>query len=195
LKNVLSIFVLTLVLVSCKKEPKVKTELVTSKFDLKTDIFHFKKKIKESDTIKMWFNHSVCTYKGYERIEITKKTDSIHIKAQYKGDTFGKESKWKTIFQKQISTSDTVWKIEEFLKKHRQRQKSEEKKYGTLQISHNENKIHFFTNGLLDLQKFIVDYNLTMKTLYPKDVEMYYSVEVLELNDHVEILEEETEMK
>ena len=68
LKNLLKILILTLILVSCKKGTEQKTE-----FNLKTDITDFKKKMTESDTIKIWFNHSVCTYREAERIEITKK--------------------------------------------------------------------------------------------------------------------------
>jgi hypothetical protein len=39
------------------------------------DLTDFKKKMTDLDTIKIWFDHSICTYQGAERIEITKKSN------------------------------------------------------------------------------------------------------------------------
>jgi hypothetical protein len=193
LKNLLKILILTLILASCKKETEQKAELEKSEFNLKTDLTDFKNKMTELDTLKIWFNHSVCTYQGAERIEITKESDSIKIRTEFKEDTFEENPEWKVIYEKRMSINDTIWKIEEFFKRNVERKKSEEKEFGTLQISHNGNKTHFFTNGLIDLQDFIVDYNLTMKALYPKNVEIYYNLEVPKLNENIKIIETEME--
>lgn len=75
---------MTLILVSCKKETESKTEFPKSDFNLKTDLTDFKRKMTELDTIKIFFDHSVCTYEGYERIEITKKSDSIKVRTEFK---------------------------------------------------------------------------------------------------------------
>ena len=41
---------------------------------------NFREKLTESDTLLISFDHSVCTYQGYERIEITK--DNSHCLQQ-----------------------------------------------------------------------------------------------------------------
>jgi hypothetical protein len=184
LKNILKILILTIILVSCKKETGKKTELEKPEFNLKTDLTDFKKKMTESDTLKIWFNHSVCTYQGTERIEITKKSELIKIRTEYKEDTFEENPEWKVIYEKRISITDTIWKIEEFFKRNIERQKSEEKEYGTLQISlNNKNRIHYFTNGLSDLNRFMKDYFETMKMLHPENTDNIYGVEIENINE------------
>jgi hypothetical protein len=183
LKNLLKILILTLILASCKKETEQKTKLKKSEFNLKTDITDFKKKMTESDTIKIWFDHSVCTYQGVERIEITKKSDLIKIRTKFKEDTFDQNPEWKIVYEKQIPITDTIWKMEEFFKRNTNRQKSEAKEYGTLQVSSNGNKIHYFTKGLVDLNRFMADYFETMKKIHPEDTNNIYGVEIIEFED------------
>lgn len=192
LKNLLKILILTLILASCKKGTENKTELHESDFNLKTDLTDFKNKMTELDTIKIWFNHSVCTYQGAERIEITKESDLINIRTEYKEDTFDQNPEWKIVYEKQIPITDTIWKMEEFFKRNIQRQKSEEKEYGTLQVSHNGIKIHYFTKGLVDLNRFMAGYFETMKMLYPENKNNIYGVEIENINDG-EIKETELE--
>ena len=158
-------------------------ELVTSEFNLKTDIIDFKNKMTTLDTLKIWVNHSVCTYQGAERIEITKETDRLKIRTQFKEETFNETPKWKLVYEKEIPISDTLWKIEEFFKRNSHRQKSKEKEHGILQVSHNKKTTHYFTNGLIDLNKFIADYSNTMKKLYPENKNNIYGVEVLEIEN------------
>lgn len=192
LKNLLKILILTLILASCKKGTENKTELPKSDFSLKTDLTDFKNKMTELDTIKIWFNHSVCTYQGAERIEITKESDLINIRTEFKEDTFDQNPEWKIVYEKQMPITDTIWKMEEFFKRNIQRQKSEEKEYGTLQVSHNGIKIHYFTKGLVDLNRFMADYFETMKMLYPENKNNIYRVEIENINDG-EIKETELE--
>lgn len=177
---------------SCKKETEKKTELTISKFNLKTDITDFKKKMTESDTIKVWFNHSVCTYQGTEQIEITKESDLIKIQTKFKESTFNENPEWEIVYEKRIPINDSIWKIEEFFKRNSKRQKSEEKEYGTLQISHNGDKIHYFTKGLVDLNKFMADYYETMKKLHPENKNNIYGVDIFEIEN---IKETELESK
>ena len=174
MNRLIKIMVLTLILVSCKKETEKKME-----FNLKADITDFKNKITELDTLKIWFNHSVCTYQGAERIEITKESDLIKIRTEFKEDTFEENPEWKVVYEKRIPITDTIWKIEEFFKRNIERQKSEEKEYGTLQVSHNGIKVHYFTKGLVDLNKFMADFFETMKMLYPENKNNIYGVEIV----------------
>lgn len=180
LKNLLKILIVTLILFSCKEEAGKEMELVKSDFNLRTDITDFKKKMTELDTINIWFDHSVCTYEGVERIEITKETDLIKIQTVFREDTFDDNPEWKIVYEKRIPTTDTIWKIEEFFERNMERQKSEEKEYGTLQVSHNGIKAHYFTNGLVDLNGFMTDYFKTMKKLHPENIDNIYGVEILE---------------
>jgi len=194
LKNLFKIVILTLILTCCKEETEKKTVLKKSKFNLKTDLTNFKHTMTEADTIRIWFNHSVCTSQSFERIEITKKSDSLNIRSEFKDINFSQNSEWKIIYNGNISVSDTVWKIEKLLKENIHRQKSDEKAYGTLQISHNGDKVNYFTSGLRDLQKFIIEYNITMKELYPQTVDIYYNIPIPVLNEDMKtILETELE--
>ena len=159
------------------------TEQKFSDFNLKTDLTDFKKKITELDTIKIFFDHSVCTYEGYERIEITKKSDSIKIRAEFKEETFEENPEWKVVYERKIPITDTIWKIEEFFKRNIERQTSEGNEYGTLQVSHNGIKVHYFTKGLVDLNRFLADYFETMKMLYPENMNNIYGVEISEIEN------------
>ena len=89
-----------MILFSCKKETEKKSESVISDFKLKIDLTDFKNKMTELDTIKIWFDHSVCTYQGAERIEITKESDSIKIRTEFREDTFNENPEWKTLYEK-----------------------------------------------------------------------------------------------
>ncbi|MCG8734788.1 hypothetical protein [Tenacibaculum finnmarkense] len=183
MNRLIKILILTLILASCKKETEQKAELGKSEFNLKTDLTDFKNKMAELDTLKIWFNHSVCTYQGAERIEITKESDSIKIHTEFKEDTFEENPEWKVVYKKKIPITDTIWKIEEFFKRNIERQKSEEKEYGTLQISlNNKNRVHYFTNGLNDLNRFMKDYFETMKMLHPENIDNIYGVEIENIN-------------
>lgn len=170
-------------LLACKNETEKKTELRTSEFNLEKDITDFKKKMTELDTLKIWFNHSVCSYQGTERIEITKKSNLINIRTEFKEDTFDKNPQWKIVYDKQIPITDTKWKMEEFFKRNTNRRKSEEKEHGTLQVSCNGNKIHYFTKGLADLNRFMTDYFETMKKIYPENLNNIYGVEIIEFEE------------
>ena len=180
LEKSLKILILTLILASCKRETENKIMLNKSEFNIKTDLTDFKNKMTELDTIKIWFDHSVCAYQGSERIEITKKFNSIKVRAEYKDETFHENPKWKFVYEKQIPISDTIWKIEEFFKRNIERQKLKVNKHRTLQVSHNENKKHYFTNGLVDLNGFMKDYFETMIKLYPENLDNIYGVEIEE---------------
>jgi hypothetical protein len=183
MNRLIKILILTLILASCKKETEQKAELGKSEFNLKTDLTDFKNKMTELDTLKIWFNHSVCTYQGGERIEITKESDSIKIHTEFKEDTFEENPEWKVVYEKKIPITDTIWKIEEFFKRNIERQKSEEKEYGTLQISlNNKNRVHYFTNGLNDLNRFMKDYFETMKMLHPENIDNIYGAEIENIN-------------
>ena len=181
MKNLLKILFVILILASCKKENEQKAEFGKSEFNLKTDLTDFKNKMTELDTLNIWFNHSVCTYQGIERIEITKESDLIKIRSEFKEDTFEENPEWKVLYEKRIPITDTIWKIEEFFKRNIARQKSEEKEYGTLQVSNNGNKVHYFTKGLVDLNNFMADYFETMKMLYPENSNNIYGVEIIEM--------------
>jgi len=192
MKSRITIIFLSIILVSCKIEQK--TEFAKSDFNIKTELTDFKNKMTELDTIKIWFDHSVCTYQGVERIEITKKSDSIKIRTEFKEETFNEIPEWKLVYEKKISKADSLWKIEEFFKRNVEKQKSEEKDYGTLQVSHNGIKVQYFTNGLVDLNRFMADYFKTMKSLHPENIDNIYGVEIEEIiNEEIKETELESE--
>ena len=114
---------------------------------------------------------------------ITKESDLIKIRTEFKEDTFEENPEWKVVYEKRIPITDTIWKIEEFFKRNIERQKSEEKEYGTLQVSHNGIKVHYFTKGLVDLNRFMADYFETMKMLHPENKNNIYGVEIIEIEN------------
>src|SRR5690606_7319649 len=104
----LKILIPALILVSCKKETENNVDLVKSDFKLTADLTDFKNKMTESDTIKMWFDHSACVYQGFERIRITKKSDSLKIRSEFKEETFNDDLDWKTVYERIIPINDKI---------------------------------------------------------------------------------------
>lgn len=157
------------------------SEQKISDFDLKTDLTDFKKKMTEIDTLKIFFDHSVCTYEGYERIEITKESDSIKVRTEFKELTFNdnKNSEWKLVYEMKISEMDTVWPFQQFIERNENRNYSEKKNRGILLISNKKDTISFTTNGLVDLNHFLEDYYLTMRKLYPENKNGIYGYEIV----------------
>ena len=182
-KNLFKIVMITIILVSCKKESKEKTKLVQSDFNLKTDITSFKKRMTELDTIKIWIDHSACVYEGVERVEITKSKDSLNILTEYKEITFNDKPEWKTVYERKINVNDTIWEIETFFKRNSNRLRSDEKKLGRLQVSHNNIKLHYIISGLNEWHKFLADYSETMIKLYPENKNNIYGMENSEIEN------------
>ncbi len=180
MKNLLKILVLTLILTSCKKEIETKAKVSVSDFSLKTDLTDFKKKMTDMDTIIVLFDHSVCTYEGYERMKITKSSDSIKVLSEFKELTFDSNPKWNIAFEKKLSINDTIWKFEKFMERNANRRDSENKKYGTLIVKNKVDTIKFFTDGLVDLNHFLEDYYLTMRKIYPENKNGIYGYEFVE---------------
>ncbi|GAA0744617.1 hypothetical protein GCM10009431_18930 [Gaetbulibacter jejuensis] len=158
------------------------TEQKTSDFNLKTDLTDFKKKMTELDTIKVFFDHSVCTYEGFERIEITKKSDSIKVRTEFKELTFNENQNpnWNLVYEKKISETDTIWQFEKFIERNSNRKTSDEKERGILIVANKKDTIQFFTNGLVDLNRFLEDYYLTMRKIYPENKNGIYGIELIE---------------
>ena len=83
--------------VCCKKYDQIKSSQLKSNFNLEKDFENFQTIMTVNDTLKVWINRSVCIYQGSERLEITKKGNSIKIKTEYREETFeqNQNSKWK----------------------------------------------------------------------------------------------------
>lgn len=162
MKNLLKILFLTSIIISCKTERK--TELPKSNFSLNDNYAELTNKMTELDTIKVWMNLSQCMFEGIEKLTITRKNDSIKIQPEFAesmlvGTEFKKEK--PTI----ISVNDTIWKFNEFLERNENRLESDSLKYGRLQITLRNEKLNFFTHGLGDSGKFLIDYCNTMKNI------------------------------
>lgn len=167
MKNTLKILILILTLVSCKREINEKPEKFESDFNLKKDYSQLTNKMTEMDTIKVWMDLSLCMNPGIEKLTITREKDSLKIQPEFAVSMVEKLEfiKQKTI---RISIKDTVWKLNEFLKRNEKRVKSDSSKYGRLQITHNAEKLNYFTDGLVDSGEFLIDYCDTMKRLIPE---------------------------
>lgn len=155
-------------MLSCKETPKEQTEVLTSDFDLKSDLADFKQKMTQLDTLTVLFDHSVCTYQGYERIKITKESDSIKVRSEFRESSF-KKPKWDLVYEKRISPSDTTWEFGQFIERNAKRQTSDKKTRGILIIANKRDTIQFFTDGLVDLNQFLGDYYVTMRKIHPEN--------------------------
>ncbi len=165
---------------SCQEKQKTETEKPTFKFDLITDLTNFRQKMTELDTLTISFDHSVCTYQGYERIEITKQSDSINIVSNFKELTFEENSKWKKIYDRKISENDTIWKFEQFLKRNEKRKNTDQNKRGILMLTNKKDTISYSIDGLVDLNIFLADYYETMRKIYPENKNGIYGIEIVE---------------
>jgi len=103
---------------SCQEKQVVKTESQAPEFNLSSDLFDFKQKMTDRDTLIISFDHSVCTYLGFERIEVTKKADSLNVISYYNQPIFGQDIIWEKIYDTTITEKDTIWMFEEFLKRN-----------------------------------------------------------------------------
>ena len=161
---------------ACKT--KRQTEWPKSNFSFKRDFTELTKKMTERDTIKTWMNLSQCTYQGIEKLTITRKNDSIKIQPEFaKSMIAGIDfKKSKPIW---ISVNDTTWKFNEYLKRNAYRLQSDSLKFGRLQISLNSEKLNFFTHGLGDSGKFLIDYCNTMQKLMPESKNHIYGNTVI----------------
>ncbi len=198
MKKLIKIITILVVLVGCKNQTENITEQPKSNFNLEKDFAEFQTKMTELDTLNVWISHSVCTYQGNEKLEITKKNGNINIKAEYREETFEKNPEWKVIYEKTISENDTIWNFGKFLKRNEKRLKSDTKEYGMLQIKHKGNKIRFFTHGLVDLNRFMAEYFEIMIKIHPENKENIYGYELIEMiegDGDVIIKETELEIK
>ena len=171
--------ILLLIFISCNKSQKQVSERNISKFDLKSDYHDLKSKMEETDTLEIWFDHSVCTYQGYEKLQITKFSDSIKIISRFKELSYSDNPEWIEVYERNIPISDTTWKIEKFLKRNENRIKKDSTEYPQLQLKYKDQKIDFFTEGLVDLNRFLEDYYLTMRKLFPENKNNIYGADIL----------------
>lgn len=171
--------ILILILIACNKNQENVSEKNISNFDLESDFKDFKSKMEEVDTLEIWFDHSVCTYQGYEKLQITKFSDSIKIKSRFKELSYSNDPEWEEIYERNISISDTTWKFEKFLERNKSRIKNDSNDYPQLQMKYKDQKIGFFTEGLVDLNRFLEDYYSTMRPIFLENKNSIYGVEIV----------------
>lgn len=181
MRYIIYILTLSLILVSCKENSDLSSVSLTSDFNLETDIYDFKKKMNESDTIRIWFDHSVCMYEGYERIQITKFSDTLKIRSEFKEVSFNKNPEWKDVYERKLSINDTVWKFEKFLERNSFRINKDEIEYLSFQIIHGNNKLNYSISDLVDLNNLLKDYFETMKELFPENINNIYGIDEIEI--------------
>jgi hypothetical protein len=169
MNHIIRLLTLALIFASCKKEIEHKADIIKSDFNLTTDLTDFKRKMTESDTIHIWFNHSMCTYHVIERIQITRNSDSLKVRSEVTEDTFDDAPEWQTAYEKIIPINDTLWNFEDFLNRNSKRLNTGKKEYVTLQVRHKGIKLDYYTTTLDDLTEFMTNYYDTMRKLYPEN--------------------------
>lgn len=162
---------------SCNKGTQNKKVLPKSDFNLATDLTDFKKKMTDLDTIKVFFDHSVCTYEGYERILITKSSDSIKVRSEFKEMS---NPEWNFVFEKKLPETDTIWQFGKMVERNANRIKSQNDCRRILTVENKNDTISFFADGLVDLNHFLEDYYLTMRKIYPENKNGIYGFDVVE---------------
>ena len=177
MKNILKILILTLIFISCKTETK--TDSPKSDFILSKDYAELTNKMTELDTIKVWMNLSQCMFQGIEKLKITKRGDSIKIQPEFAESAIvGTEfKKYNPII---LSVNDTVWKFNEFIKRNENRLETDSLKYGRMQITSNNKRLNFMTEGLGDSAKFMIEYCNMMKNIMPNsDYHIYKDIDII----------------
>ena len=182
-KIVLKILFLAFIAVGCqqKKQTEINVsennEQMKSNFDLKSDYQDFKTKMTELDTLKVWIDHSVCTYQGEERLLITKKSDSIKILSEFK-DYDEQNPEWQKIFEKSITENDTTWDFGNFMERNKSRINSDDNEYVKIEIKSGKQKLQFVTERLVDLNTFMTDYRITMRNLHEPKKKFIYGIPI-----------------
>lgn len=142
-----------------------------------TDFVDFKTRMTEMDTINVFVDHSVCTYQGYERLLITKISDSIKVRSEYK-DYDRQNADWELVFEKMLPENDTTWDFGNFLKQNADRLNSDVEEHAKLEIKNGGQQMRFVTEGLVDLNRFKADYDTTMRKLYEPTEKYIYGVPI-----------------
>ncbi len=85
------------------------------------------------------------------------------------------------MYVKSIHINDTNWKFEDFIKRNLNRVKKNESENDriVLQIINKDDKIEFYTNGLVDYNRFLKDYINTMRELLPNEKYFIHDVNVI----------------
>ena len=189
-KIVIIISFLAFAIIGCKKNNQPKkiisgtNKTFKPELDLKQDYVDFKSKMTELDTIKVFINHSVCTFQGYERLRITKESDSIRIRSEFK-DYDEQNPKWKLVFEKKISEKDTIWDFGNFLKRNKKRLKTDSVMLAKIEINYKQQWMKFKTKGLVELNRFKADYDSTMRKLHRPTKNLIYGEEILTENETI----------
>jgi len=168
---------LTLLFVSCKNRIDEPVIISNSDFSLLSDYSEFTTKMSEIDTIKVLTNLSLCTYLAKEQLIITRRGDSIEIQSEF-AESFKVDSEFKVANYIVISIKDTTWKFNEFLKRNENRIITDSVRNVRLQITLNNDILHFVTNGLSESGRFLSDYCITMMNLFPDSESYIYGVEM-----------------
>ena len=181
-KLVTKILFLAFIAIGCQENKQPNSDMAKinnsklSRFELRCDYNDFKTKMTELDTIKISFNHSVCTYEGYERIEITKQAELIKIKSEFKDI---ENPEWHLVYSKNISTTDTIWKFGDFIERNKAKWTKKGENRRIIQISNKTDTIKMRTDGLVELNRFLTDYYSTMKELHPENKNNIYGNDIM----------------
>ena len=165
MRNSIYLLVLTLIFLGCKEnnEPK-KSELNNhSNFNLKNDYAQLTKKMTNSDTIEISTDLSICTWERQETMQITKSDDCLKI------DLTINDADYETQHQIfKISNNDSIWKIGKYLKRNENRLKSPKPdSYPRMIIFNKKDTLKYYSDGLIDSNKFIADYYKLMYQIDP----------------------------
>ena len=187
MKNIIVIFLGLFLAYSCQQKEKSVFEKPVSEFNLLVDLANFKQRMSEVDTIRISFDHSICTYAAYERLEITRLGDSIQIRSEYQ-DHDDSDKEWKSIYSKNIAVNDTVWDFLGFIQRNDSLVDSIPLRYTNMVISHGVSKVSYSTKGLVNRMNFQRDYNQTMRRLYDPEgfIYGYTQEEIDEMNEKIE---------
>ncbi|MEZ4804473.1 MAG: hypothetical protein R2852_03020 [Bacteroidia bacterium] len=166
----LAMLFVVLMLFSCNDKSKSQSSSQESTFNLNSDLYRFKQQMTDIDTLRVWFNHSACTSRSYEFLEVTKQQDSIQIVSWFEGMSEYEDSKRRKLYEKRISEKDTLWDFALFLRQNVKRQNMENKGQGLLQVIHKSDTLKYFSSGIIDRLHFQADYMSTMLALYPEYV-------------------------
>ena len=162
-------FIFFMTLVSCKQNTEIE------RFELKKDYLNFSNHMNNSDTLKLDFNLSACSWFEYEQAEITMRNDKFYYQIKERLVWADKDEPIRFPKVEYKLSQDTL--NLDVLISSLTTENSENNKIPYLILSNPKEKdsVFLYTRNLTDRIENIEKYNLLLRELYPTEMGSYYS--------------------
>ena len=171
-KHIILVFYLLLI-IGCKEKPyPEKSEITKSDFDYKTFYSEFSSKMKNNDTLNLGLNLSMCAWREYDEVVITKRNGQLYFKLKQKtipSDTviYFPEVKYTP----NSYTNNLENMMKDFDPNYTNKTSSP---FFIVSSPNKKDSLLLRTTGLGDRGRSIEMYNNLLYELYPEKMDEYY---------------------